>query len=78
MFAPLAFPIVVRDAAVLARHLADQRIWAARHWVDLPSPSTFGAAHALSARCLSLPLDGRYDIEDMRRVADAVLTFTDG
>lgn len=78
IFAPLAFPIRVKDAAALSRHLADRRIWAARHWVDLPSPVTFGAAHALSARCLSLPLDGRYDIEDMRRVADAVLAFADG
>jgi len=75
-FAPLAFPIRLEDAATLARHLADQRIWAARHWADLPSPPTFHAAHALSARCLSLPIDSRYDAEDMARIADAVLAFT--
>jgi hypothetical protein len=74
-FAPLAFPIVVEDAEALAKSLADRRIWAARHWAALPSPSTFGPAHALSARCLSLPLDGRYDADDMRRVADAVLAL---
>ena len=73
IFAPLAFPIVVDDAAVLSSRLAARRIWAARHWADLPSPKSFVAAHALSGRCVSLPLDGRYDAQDMDRIADAVL-----
>lgn len=74
-FAPLAFPVVVSDAAGLVAHLADQRIWAARHWADLPSPSRFRAAHRLSERCVSLPLDGRYRPPDMLRIADAVLEY---
>jgi hypothetical protein len=72
-FAPLAFPIVVDDVTALAGRLAERRIWAARHWADLPSPKAFAAAHALSGRCVSLPLDGRYNAEDMNRIADAVL-----
>lgn len=74
-FAPLAFPVVVPDAADLVAHLADRRIWAARHWENLPSPSRFDAAHRLSGRCVSLPLDGRYGRPEMMRVVDAVLKF---
>lgn len=74
-FAPLAFPVVVANAAGLAAHLASRRIWAARHWATLPSPSRFSAAHSLSRRCVSLPLDGRYTPQDMLRIADAVLEF---
>ena len=75
-FAPLAFPVVVDDAAGLVTHLAGRRIWAARHWADLPSPAGFADAHALSRRCVSLPLDGRYTPQDMGRVAEAVRAFT--
>lgn len=74
-FAPLAFPVVVPDAADLVAHLADRRIWAARHWEKLPSPRRFDAAHRLSARCVSLPLDGRYGQPEMMRIVDAVLEF---
>lgn len=74
-FAPLAFPVVIDDASALGAYLAERGIWAARHWTQLPSPASYRAAHDLSAHCLSLPLDGRYDRADMERVADAVLSF---
>ena len=74
-FAPLAFPVVVDDAAALSAHLASERIWCARHWADLPSPQTFAAAHALSRRCLSLPLDGRYGEDDMNRMIAAIRRY---
>lgn len=75
-FAPLAFPVVISDAAGLAAHLAEKRIWAARHWIDLPSPEHFHDAHVLSRRCVSLPLDSRYGSRDMQRIIDAVLDYT--
>lgn len=77
-FAPLAFPIVVADAAALVGHLAGRRIWAARHWAHLPCPQSFAAAHALSERCVSLPLDGRYGLPDMDRIVVAVREFSAG
>lgn len=77
-FAPLAFPVVVTDAAALVAHLAGHRIWAARHWADLPCPDSFTTAHDLARRCVSLPLDGRYGPDDMQRVAGAVLAFAAG
>lgn len=76
-FAPLAFPVVVRDAASLVAGLAGHRIWAARHWATLPSPRGFEAAHTLGQRCVSLPLDGRYGRSEMERVAAAVLELVD-
>jgi dTDP-4-amino-4,6-dideoxygalactose transaminase len=73
-FTPLAFPIVTADAAEAARALAEERIWAPRHWPALPSPlDQFPEPHALSRRLLSLPCDQRYGEADMRRVAEAVL-----
>lgn len=74
-FAPLAFPIVVKDAAALSAHMASNRIWCARHWAELPSPQGFAAEHDLSRTCLSLPLDGRYDSGDMERIAAAIREF---
>ncbi|WP_443748602.1 hypothetical protein [Asticcacaulis solisilvae] len=71
-FSPMAFPVVVNDAAALAAHMAASRIWCARHWAELPSPQGFAAEHALSGRCLSLPLDGRYDSDDMERIVATI------
>lgn len=74
-FAPLAYPILVDDAGAMAAHLAEHRIWAPRHWADLPSPASFTQARDLSRRCLSLPLDGRYGAEDMARIVAAVRSY---
>ncbi len=71
-FTPLAYPLDVQDAGALSAALAAQRIWCARHWADLPSPKIFTDAHDLTGKLLSLPLDGRYDAQDMRRIVDAV------
>jgi len=71
-FAPLAFPVIVNDAAALSAHMAANRVWCARHWAELPSPQGFVAEHALSRHCLSLPLDGRYNSGDMERVAATI------
>jgi len=71
-FAPLAFPVVVNDAAACSAHMAANRVWCARHWADLPSPQGFAAEHALSRRCLSLPLDGRYDSKNMETIAATI------
>jgi dTDP-4-amino-4,6-dideoxygalactose transaminase len=73
-FTPLAFPIVTPDAAESVLALAEERIWAPRHWPALPSPANrFPEAHTLSRRLVSVPCDQRYGEDDMSRVADAVL-----
>ena len=70
-FTPLAFPILVADAAETVRALAEHRLWCPRHWSDLPGDPG-PAASALSARLISLPCDQRYGEADMLRLADAV------
>jgi hypothetical protein len=73
LFAPLGFPIVVEDAEALARRLAEDGVFCARHWPDLPSPpEAFPQAHALSRRLLCVPCDPRYDEDRMDRVGRLV------
>lgn len=74
-FTPLAYPILVEDAAAMSAWLADRRIWAPRHWAEVPSPPSFTGAHDLARRCLSLPLDGRYGAADMARIVEAVRAY---
>ena len=72
-YAPLAFPICVADRDGVAQALAEQRIYCAKHWTDLPNdPAHFPAAHSLSAHILSLPCDQRYDERDMDRIVTAI------
>ncbi|HWA60812.1 MAG TPA: hypothetical protein VG939_05530, partial [Caulobacteraceae bacterium] len=73
-FVPLAFPIRVPDAAAAVQALAAHRIWAPRHWPELPSGAGEDAL-ALSRRLVSLPLDQRYGEADMDRVIAAVRTI---
>ena len=72
-FAPLAFPILTADAALAVAALAQERIWAPRHWPQLPSDAAaFPDAHRLAGACVSLPLDQRYGPADMARIIEAV------
>lgn len=78
-FAPLGFPIRVKNAAMLAKGLSERHIFAARHWATLPSdPRTFAAEHRLANELLTLPIDYRYGEPDMHRVADAVIAVIAG
>lgn len=73
-YAPLGFPLRAPSAAELVRALAVQRIYAARHWADLPSAAdAFPAEHRLAGELVTLPCDYRYSEDDMRRMADAVI-----
>jgi hypothetical protein len=70
-FAPLAFPVRVRDRDEVVRRMAVEGIYCPRHWPDLPSPAAeFAAVHALNAELLSIPCDHRYGAGDMARVAE--------
>jgi len=73
-FAPLAFPVRLKNRDAVAAALAERRIWCARHWASLPSdPARFPAAHRLAGELLSLPCDDRYEAREMEAVAEAVL-----
>jgi hypothetical protein len=69
----MGFPVQARNAEVVSKALADQGIFAPRHWAALPSPrERFPASHALAQSLLTLPCDYRYNERDMSRLADAV------
>ena len=73
-FVPLGFPVRVKSAATVAKRLFESRIFAARHWRNLPSdPSMFAVEHRLAQELLTLPCDYRYGEPEMHHVADVVL-----
>ena len=72
-FAPMAFPVRVRDGAAVAASLARVGLFCARHWPSLPSdPDRFPVAHGLAGQLVSLPCDHRYDAADMLRLVAAM------
>lgn len=71
--APFGFVIAVDDAEMLARRLAQERLFCARHWARIASDgASFPFEHGLSRKLLTLPCDHRYNQTDMERLADAV------
>jgi hypothetical protein len=73
-FVPMGFPIRVRSADRVVAQLAALRIFAARHWRDLPvQPGEFSIEHGIAQELVTLPCDYRYGERDMHRVADAVI-----
>lgn len=72
-FVPFGFPIKIPNRAALAKTLHGLGIFAAHHWPELPSSvSEFPEAHALCHHMLTLPVDHRYGIEDMQKIAQCV------
>ncbi|MGZ4035482.1 MAG: hypothetical protein ACXVP4_11500 [Bacteroidia bacterium] len=57
----------VEDRDQLKKHLAVQHIFTAIHWLDSHS--------ALSEKILALPVDQRYDLNDMKKIAETVNLF---
>jgi hypothetical protein len=78
-FAPLCFPIRVRDAAATVAWMAERGVFCPRHWADLPSAAAaaFPEARALSASLLSIPCDHRYEAADMERAATTLIASAD-
>ena len=73
---PLAFPIRVADGRDKLRgYLAERRIYCPIHWALLDTVTSSGNSRALSAELLSLPIDQRYDVNDMHRIVSALLEY---
>jgi dTDP-4-amino-4,6-dideoxygalactose transaminase len=67
--APFAMPLVVKNAPKILAFLHQRQIFAARHWKDLPSPSSqFPESHHLAQHLISLPCDHRYSLSHMKRL----------
>ena len=71
---PLGYVVRLRDRDRVRAALAAKRIFCPVHW-PLPvevSAQRFPDAASLAKTCLTLPIDQRYDLDDMVRMADAL------
>ncbi len=74
---PLGLPVVVADGRrdALRRHLMAQGIFCPVHWDLSHVAGDFAEERRLSAALLTLPIDQRYDEQDMRAIHDSLSTF---
>jgi dTDP-4-amino-4,6-dideoxygalactose transaminase len=71
---PLGFPIRVKNRDQLRQTLFTYQIYPPVHWpIKGIVPAAFHESHALAAEIMTLPCDQRYDIHDMKRMAQIVL-----
>ncbi|MDX9826597.1 MAG: hypothetical protein RBT73_02515 [Spirochaetia bacterium] len=66
---PLALPVAVKNRDIVRRMLMEERIYLPVHW---PRLSGEGYCGFLSDHELSLVIDQRYGLKDMRRIAKAL------
>lgn len=73
---PLYFPIIVDDRSALQKHLVDNAIYAPIVWPkDKLQPMQCEGAEYLYKHLLCIPIDQRYDQDDMRRIAEVIDNF---
>lgn len=73
-YAPFGYPIRVSRRYHVSDALRSQKIFVPVHWREiLADGDEFPFELALSRQLLTLPCDHRYTVEDMRRLATAVL-----
>lgn len=73
---PFAYPLLAEDGPGIRKKLAAEKIFVPTYWSDLISSAPTGSVERRYASdILALPCDQRYDAEDMRRVAQTVLTL---
>lgn len=66
---PLYFPILVEDRAVLQKHLVQNAIYAPVVWPkDEKQPTQCEGAENAYEHLLCIPIDQRYDVDDMDRI----------
>ena len=69
--APLCYPFQVRDHS-LRKQLIDNKIYIPMYWKDAISRVSKTWAWSVIENCLPLPIDQRYDIEDMERIVSVI------
>lgn len=71
---PLGYVICVQERERLRERLAAHRIFCPVHWTlpDEVDSDKFSEAASLSETCLTLPIDQRYGVDDMERLAETL------
>lgn len=73
---PLYFPILVEDRASLQRHLVQNAIYAPVVWPkDEYQPQQCNGAENAYKHLLCIPIDQRYNADDMNRIVDVINHF---
>ncbi len=71
---PLGFPVRVPERDRVRQTLFAADIFPPVHWpIQGAVPEQFAASHQLAREIMTLPCDQRYELADMRRVADSFL-----
>jgi hypothetical protein len=78
--AALCYPLLVKSAEAATRlraQLLDQHVYVPSYWREVLSSPTAPPIERDWAQCLlPLPIDQRYNVDDMNRLADAILQNT--
>lgn len=73
---PLYFPILVEDRASLQKYLVQNAIYAPVVWPkDNKQPQQCKGAENAYNHLLCIPIDQRYDIDDMERICEVIKKF---
>ena len=73
---PLYFPVLVEDRAALQRHLVQNAIYAPVVWPkDEQQPIQCEGAENAYSHLLCIPIDQRYDADDMNRIIEVVNAY---
>lgn len=73
---PLYFPVLVEDRAALQKHLVNNAIYAPVVWPkDDKQPKQCNGAENAYQHLLCIPIDQRYDIDDMNRIVEVINGF---
>jgi dTDP-4-amino-4,6-dideoxygalactose transaminase len=73
---PLYFPVLVEDRAALQKHLVNNAIYAPVVWPkdNMQPKQCYGAENAYQ-HLLCIPIDQRYDVDDLNRIVEVINGF---
>ena len=70
---PMVYPFIHKDGnANLRKQLQEQRIYTATYWPNLSKMNHDTIEERLAMKIIALPIDQRYNEEDMKRIIDIV------
>jgi hypothetical protein len=74
---PFMYPLYLGDKAeIVKRHLIENKIYIATLWPNVCSTENKESwAYKYASGILPLPLDQRYDVEDMEYIAECILSL---
>jgi len=74
---PMAYPFLKKGNSGLRRYLIENRIYVAQYWPNIPKwiKNPYLPELYLFENLIPLPIDQRYDSEDMKRILEVIQNF---